>query len=88
MFSDFCFRHFLCKNIFSRNKGLDEEVIFLSFFLHLPTTITMTKTENRDFALFFQIQLSIMILRKISYKNQNDLNFQKLLLLLHFSAQT
>ena len=55
MFSDFCFRHFLCKNIFSRGKGMDKKVIFSSFFLHQPTTITMTKTENRDFALIFQI---------------------------------
>ena len=53
--SNFVFRHFLCKLIFSRGKGLDKEVIFLSFFLHLPTTITMTKTQDRDFALIFQI---------------------------------
>ena len=44
---------FYAKTFFSRGKGLDKEVIFLSFFLHLPTTITMTKTENRDFALIF-----------------------------------
>ena len=55
MSSDFCFRHFLCKNIFSRGKGLDKKVIFSSFFLHLPNTITMTKTENRDFVFIFQI---------------------------------
>ena len=75
MFSDFCFGHFLCKNIFSRGKGLDKKVIFSSLFLHLPTTITMTKTENRDLALIFQIWLSMMILRKISYKNLIDFNF-------------
>ena len=85
MFSDFCFRHFLCKNIFSRGKGLDKEVIFLSFYLHLPT---MTKTENRDFAFIFQIYLSLMILRLIYYKNVIDPNFQKLPLLLHFTSRS
>ena len=53
--SDFRFLHFLYKIIFSRDKGLDEELIFLAFFLHLPTMITMTKTENRDFVFIFQI---------------------------------
>ena len=60
----------------------------VSFFLHLPTTIIMTKTENRDFALDFRIQLSLMISRKISCKNLIDSNFQKLPLLLHFSARS
>ena len=55
IFSDFVFRHFLCKIIFSRGKGLDKELIFLAFFLHLPTTITRTKTENEDFASIFKI---------------------------------
>ncbi len=46
--------------IFSRGKGLVKELIFLAFFLHLPTTITMTKTENTDFAFIFKIYVTLV----------------------------
>ena len=46
---------FYTKTFFPCSKGLDKELIFLAFFLHLPTMISMTKTENRDFVFIFQI---------------------------------
>ena len=46
---------FYAKTFFPVAKVWTKRSFFLSFFLHLPTTITMTKTENRDFALIFQM---------------------------------
>ena len=42
----------------------------------------------RDFAFIFYIQLSSMMLSKISYKNPIDSNFKKLPLLSHFNKSS
>ena len=65
--SDFFLGIFYTNQIFPR-----------SFFLFLPTMITMIKTENKDYIFIFRIYLSLMILRLNYYKNVIDSNFQKL----------
>ena len=56
---------FLCKFVILRPRGSDEEVVLSSFFCIYSHSITMTKIENRDFALIFSGKRLFNTLSKI-----------------------
>ena len=49
-----------------RPRGSDEEVVLSSFFCIYSHSITMTKIENRDFALIFSGKRPFNTLSKIN----------------------
>ena len=53
MYLVFTFLGFLCKFVFLRTRGGNKEWFFHCFFCIDPHLITMTKIENRGFALIF-----------------------------------
>ena len=65
MFLVFRFLQFLCKFVILRPRGSDEEVVLSSFFCIYSHSITMTKIENRDFALIFSGKRLFNTLSKI-----------------------
>ena len=66
MFLVFRFLRFLCKFVILRPRGSDEEVVLSSFFCIYSHSITMTKIENRDFALIFSGKRPFNTLSKIN----------------------
>ena len=65
MFLVFQFLRFLCKFVILRTRGGNKEWFFHRFFRIDPHHITMTKIENRDFALIFSGKRLFNTLSKI-----------------------
>ena len=66
MFLVFRFLRFLCKFVILRTRGGKKEWFFHRFFHIDPHCITMTKIENRDFALIFSGKRPFNTLSKIN----------------------